>query len=291
MTCQEKKPETKSFLSKLIHPSAPSSNISTAASTPSSHALATCLPLTRASFATVSSIYTIGALLGALASGPFASRRGRVSTQRLIAFFFLVGSAIEAAAPTPLVLGGGRFLAGIGGGAATVVVPLYISEVAPPAARGVFGAATQVGINVGILITQTEGFFFNMDGQWRWILATGAALALVQAMGLALAVESPAWIAGASGDGGRARRMLQRIRGTGADVEEETRAWGGTGAGNSEAEALLANGHEAPEGPTHGKAHLGFVQVVRNPLYRPAIVAVVGVMFAQQVSLSPVMTS
>jgi MFS family permease len=50
----------------------------------------------------------------------------------------------ETLAPAISLLSFGRFLSGIGSGAAIVVGPIYISEVAPPSARGLFGAFTQI---------------------------------------------------------------------------------------------------------------------------------------------------
>lgn len=258
-------------------------------STPRS--LPDCIPMTPAQFATVSSAFTLGGLGGALAAGPFASTRGRLPAMRITAAFFLLGSVAETLAGGIPVLGAGRLIAGVGAGAATVIVPLYISEVAPPRERGLFGAFTQISINVGILATQTLGYFLSHGAAWRWILAAGVAVAGAQGLGLLLVPESPAWTAASGGDVARARRILQRIRGTGVDVGEEVDGWG-AGSGipvvSAEEQGLLAGGDGAvtlASPVSSGKApaeHLGFVQVVRDPSYRPAIVAVVGIAFAQQ---------
>ncbi|AEO63706.1 e5c6f8d1-70b9-4950-82d6-0686e9b87ee5 [Thermothielavioides terrestris] len=258
-------------------------------------AAADCIPMSRAAFAAISAIFTLGGLIGALAAGPFTSRRGRRLSMQATAMFYLVGSAIETLASSVPVMVVARFLTGIGAGASTVIVPLYISEVAPPTKRGFFGAFTQISINLGILFTQTLGYFLSHDSAWRWIFGTGVIVALAQGLGLLIVPESPSWTANVKGDVVRARRALQRIRGRHTNVDEEVEAWGaGDGKPPGERERLLARSDSDSAEATAGllsppptasrsqKSHLGFVQVVRDPLYRPAITAVVGIMFAQQ---------
>ncbi|KND86615.1 putative metabolite transport protein [Tolypocladium ophioglossoides CBS 100239] len=248
--------------------------------------LSDCIPMNEAAFATVSSIFTLGGLAGALCAGPFSSRRGRLPAMRATAFFYIVGAAVESVAGSAWVMAVGRLVSGLGAGASTVIVPLYISEISPPNERGLFGAMTQVSINVGILGTHTLGYFLSYGSAWRWILGAGVCVATAQAVGLLAVPESPAWLA-AHGDATKAKRTLQRIRGRGFDIQDEVAAWnrdGGPGT-NAEEEGLLAQSDGAPSPTAPGSkkpVHLGFVQVVKDPLYRPAIVAVVGVMFAQQ---------
>jgi MFS family permease len=209
------------------------------------------------------------------------------------AVFYLVGSSIETFASSVPVMIVARFLTGLGAGASTVIVPLYISEVAPPTKRGLFGAFTQISINVGILFTQTLGYFLSHDGAWRWIFGSGMIIAASQALGLLLVPESPTWTANAKGDVARARRELQRIRGKHVKIDDEVEAWGsGHIKPSGEEERLLNNDEvsgesaesllQSPTASRSPKAHMGFVQVIRDPLYRPAIIAVVGIMFAQQ---------
>ena len=92
----------------------------------------------------VSSIFTIGGLIGALVAGSAAARYGRLSTMRYTTGFFTFGPIFEATAPNVGLMSLGRFISGIGAGAAVVVVPIYISEIAPPQQKGFFGSFTQV---------------------------------------------------------------------------------------------------------------------------------------------------
>lgn len=239
--------------------------------------------MSEAAFATISSVFTLGGLIGALCSGPLASKRGRLPAMRATAILFVIGSLIETVAGSVFVMALGRLISGIGAGGATVIVPLYISEIAPPNERGLFGSMTQVSINVGILSTQVLGYFFSYGHAWRWVIGVGIFLAAAQVVGLLAVPESPVWTA-AHGDATQAKRTLQRIRGQKVDIQEEVIGWGEDI--NGEEQGLLAQSDGADgTGVAGGRTvpvHLGFFQVVKDPMYRPAIIAVVGVMAVQQ---------
>lgn len=94
----------------------------------------------------VSSIFTIGGLIGALVAGSSASRYGRLNTMRYTTGFFTVGPLFEATASNVGLMAVGRLISGIGAGAAVVVAPIYISEIAPTQQKGFFGSFTQVSI-------------------------------------------------------------------------------------------------------------------------------------------------
>lgn len=184
-----------------------------------------CIPMTSAKFGLVSSIFTLGGLFGALVSGLLAARYGRLQTMRFTTLFFAGGPVFEALAPNFAVLTTGRLLSGIGAGAAAVVVPIYISEVAPPKQKGFFGSFTQIMINMGIFTAQLLGYFLSHGQYWRIILAVGGGIGLLQLAGLFLVVESPKWQA----DQGRAtsaKKDLRKIRGHDADIQREVDGWG-----------------------------------------------------------------
>ncbi|KAJ4124306.1 Bifunctional purine biosynthesis protein PurH [Fusarium equiseti] len=240
-----------------------------------------CIPMDEAQFATISSIFTLGGLLGALTSGPFSSKRGRLPAMRITGLLYLFGAAIETIAGSVFVMALGRLFSGIGAGASTVVVPLYISEIAPPNERGLFGFMTQISINVGILGVQTLGYFLSYGTAWRWILGSGVFIATAQTLGLFVVPESPSWLA-AQGDGTKAKRTLQRIRGSGYDINEETESWNADERDATEADGLLQPDGVSELSVKNRMEHLGFFQVLRDPDTRPAIIAVVGIMFVQQ---------
>ena len=199
-------------------------------------------------FGLVSSIYTLGGLIGALTSGMLASGSlttnpvhstgytghlfsklpsppsGRLAQMRLTTLFFVLGPLFESLAPAIWVLVIGRFLSGLGAGAAIVVVPIYISETAPPREKGLFGALTQVMVNVGIVLAQLLGYFLSYANMWRVVFAVAGAVGVVQFLGLCFVPESPKWLA-ERGRVGTAKRVLGRVRGKGVDVEEEMNGW------------------------------------------------------------------
>ncbi|OTB00967.1 hypothetical protein M426DRAFT_225605 [Hypoxylon sp. CI-4A] len=268
----------------FISSSSPNSNSDKVVTT---SALPDCIEMDDAQFAVVSSMFTLGGLIGALGSGPIASSKGRLLAMRLTSLFYIIGSVVETLGASIAMMSVGRVFAGVGAGAATVIVPIYISEVAPPRERGTFGAMTQVSINVGILGVQTMGYFLSYGSAWRWILGAGIIVGVVQGVGLLLVPESPAWLA-ANKSVTQARRVLQNIRGRQYDIAEETLSWGDS-AVEPEEEGLLdgpaaATRRGSSASKTDGKngGHLGFLEVVRDPLYRPALIAAVGVMCAQQ---------
>jgi sugar porter (SP) family MFS transporter len=241
-----------------------------------------------AEFAVISSIFTLGGLLGALCAGPLSTSYGRRMPMRLTAVFFIIGSIMEAVATNIPIISIGRLLSGVGAGAALVVVPLYIAEVSPPKEKGLFGVMTQITINVGIVITQTLGYLLSKGAQWRIVLVTGAGIAVLQIIGLFFIPESPAWMA-ANKNPQQALETLQRIRGKGVDVGEETQTWDAVPQNSVlESEGLLRESlsrHPSTSSIASSRKsipHVGFFQVAHDPLYRPAIIAVVGTMFAQQ---------
>lgn len=233
-------------------------------------------------FGLVSSIYTLGGLVGALLAGPVSTKYGRRLALRSTTVFFILGPVAETLAPVIPLLVLGRFLSGIGSGAAIVVGPIYVSEIAPPKSRGFFGAFTQVMTNVGILLTQTLGYFWSRDNLWRLILAVAGVIGALELLGLFMVPESPIWLA-ENRQISQARKVLQRIRGRDADIEAEISGWRASGAvpTSGEEESLLGS---PSEHQARKQSEVTIMQAIRDPYYRPAIIAVVGVMIAQQLT-------
>ena len=224
------------------------------------------------------SIFTLGGLVGALVAGPSSTKYGRLLVMRATTPFFVLGALAEALAGNVGVMSFGRFLGGVGAGASTVVCPIYVSEVSPPEKRGLFGAFTQVMVNVGILLAQTLGYFLSRDSLWRIILATAGVVGALQLLGLFFAPETPKWLAEHKRTA-EARRVLQKIRGCRANIEDEVRCWGL--AGEDEEQSLLA----APQGEQASRQpDVSFFGAVKIAKYRSAVIAVVAVMAAQQLT-------
>ena len=91
-----------------------------------------------------------GCFFGALLTFPIAEKWGRKKTIMLASLVFLLGGTIMTAARGNLnMIIGGRAIAGLGIGASSLTVPVYISETAPPSIRGrlvgIFEIASQGG--------------------------------------------------------------------------------------------------------------------------------------------------
>ncbi|KAM0720110.1 hypothetical protein Q7P37_004246 [Cladosporium fusiforme] len=254
-----------------------------------------CLEMTPAQFGLVSSFFTLGGLMGALSAGPFGAKYGRLRTMLYNTAFFTLGPILEALAPNIGTITFGRFVSGLGAGAAVVIVPLYISETAPPKSKGFFGAFTQIMTNVGILIAQVLGYFLSKGSLWRIILGVGGVIGVLQAIGLLLGgQESPRWMADHGKPSG-ARKALRKLRRHDVDIEEEVHAWG-TNEGEEQMEDeedALMTGQDRPEPTVETnnttsatksviKEPLAIFSVLRDPDTRPAVLAVTTVMIGQQ---------
>lgn len=226
----------------------------------------------------VQSLFSVGGLFGALLIGRVATKRGRRFALRLLTFFLAAGPILEALASTMWMLALGRAISGLGAGAATVVGPIYVSEISPLSKRGLFGAFTQVQINAGIAISQVLGYFLSKTSTWRWILATAGFIAAINFIGLLFAPETPTWLA-ANNQPRNARTALQRIRGRAADIREEMENW--TISGDHEQQSLLPQQRAQP---THQEPAQSFIDVIRIPKYRRAVFAVSATMIAQQLT-------
>ncbi|MDP4333324.1 sugar porter family MFS transporter [Curtobacterium sp. A7_M15] len=162
---------------------------------------------------------TLGGAIGALAGGPLADRFGRRWTLLLSGVLFSLGALVSAVAPDLAVLLVGRVVVGLGVGAAFVLMPVYIAELAPSRIRGALVAGFQLLTTLGILV----GYGINAalaDSQaWRWSLGLAAVPGILLALGVLLIPESPRWLV-VQGRGDAALRVLRRIRGR-DDVSRE----------------------------------------------------------------------
>ncbi|WP_090617310.1 sugar porter family MFS transporter [Natrinema salaciae] len=153
----------------------------------------------------------VGAIVGAALGGRLADRLGRRRLILVGAVIFFVGSLIMAIAPTVEILIVGRIVDGVGVGFASVVGPLYISEISPPEIRGSLVSLNQLTITSGILIAYLVNYAFSAGGEWRWMLGLGMVPAAVLFVGMLFMPESPRWLY-EQGREADAREVLARTR-------------------------------------------------------------------------------
>lgn len=165
---------------------------------------------------------TIGAAaIFSLIAGYVGDKLGRKKTIMTASFIFVAGAIIMGAAPNKEALLGGRIVVGVGIGFASMIVPVYVAEVAPTDIRGRLVTLNQLFITIGILVSSIlAGAFSTIEETgWRYMLGLAAVPGVIQFLGFFYLPESPRWLA-MQGYEEEARRVLMRIRGH-DDVEEE----------------------------------------------------------------------
>ncbi|KAI1331571.1 putative sugar transporter [Xylariaceae sp. FL0255] len=171
----------------------------------------------------VISIYNIGCVIGALTVGYLADTFGRERTLSLASTVFIAGALLQAVSNTIPQISTGRFILGLGVGAYSAAVPLYISEISPAKLRGrivgimmmilCFAEMTVFFVDYGL-------FFLQSDDWWRWPLAIQIIPALVLAIGCWTWVPpSPRWLV-SEGRYDCALEVLTRLHGSEAAREE-----------------------------------------------------------------------
>jgi sugar porter (SP) family MFS transporter len=167
----------------------------------------------------VVSVVLVGAAAGALSGGRLADIFGRRFMLLITALIFVAGALLCAAAPSLDVLVIGRLIVGLGIGLSCSTVPIYISEVSPPQARGWQVSLFQLAITIGILAAYLADYIFSSSGSWRWMLGLAFVPGAILGLGMIYMPESPRWLA-EHGQNELARHVLTRIRGT-KSIESE----------------------------------------------------------------------
>jgi len=154
----------------------------------------------------------IGAMFGAAFAGRLSDRLGR---RRLIigaGVVFTGGALLAAFAPSVGVLIAARFILGLAVGSAALVVPLYLSEIAPTKIRGAISSLNQLMIVIGILAAFIVNAILASSGNWRLMLGLAAVPAVALLVGMIFMPETPRHLVHA-GDEETARDVLDAIPG------------------------------------------------------------------------------
>ena len=157
----------------------------------------------------------LGAMVGAGSAGPLSDSLGR---RRLIiaSITFAVGALGAALAPNVGVLVLFRVVLGVAVGAAALIVPLYLSEIAPTRIRGAISSLNQLMIVTGILTAYIVNALLASAEAWRWMLGLAIVPSIVLLLGMIFMPETPRWLV-SRGREDDARDVLHRSR-----SEEET---------------------------------------------------------------------
>src|SRR6516165_8551603 len=145
----------------------------------------------------------LGCAVGAFLAGSLADLIGRRPTMLLNAVVFLISAFATGAANSAGVFIAARVLGGLAIGAASVLAPMYISEVAPPRLRGRLASLQQLAIVLGLffaflsndLIAHAAGSagatFWLGAAAWRWMFWMEAVPAVALLLGVSVIPESP----------------------------------------------------------------------------------------------------
>ncbi|KAL7669845.1 hypothetical protein ACOME3_004794 [Neoechinorhynchus agilis] len=177
-------------------------------------------------------LFVIGNLIGAFTGSiwfkcsSFFNRKRMFYVNYTMAIIYSGTMIFSQYRKIPLIFYYCRFLNGLQGGMACVIVPPYLNEISPQSLRGKTGTMHQLFITIGILVAQIIGtpIFFGRDSVWSIGLALGSLTSLL-AFFLTpnLMEDSPSQILAIYRDESKARRSLSRLRRTEEEVNVELR--------------------------------------------------------------------
>lgn len=166
----------------------------------------------------------IGCAVGAWFAGSLANKLGRIPVMLIAAALFLlsaIGSGLAIGVVDLIIW---RVIGGLGVGAASVIAPAYIAEVAPAKYRGRLGSLQQLAIVTGIftallsnaLLANIAGsaanvLWFGIDA-WRWMFMAEAIPAIVYGVMALRLPESPRFLV-ARGEIDKASKVLYDFTG------------------------------------------------------------------------------
>ncbi|QXQ05165.1 sugar porter family MFS transporter [Sphingosinicellaceae bacterium] len=189
----------------------------------------------------------VGSSIGAFVAGRLADLIGRRTVMMLAAALFLVSALLAGAADSSVIFIIARIIGGFGVGAASVISPVYISEVTPASIRGRLSSVQQVMIISGLTGAFVANFalaryaggstapFWLGYPAWRWMFWLQAIPAAIYFLALLVIPESPRYLV-VKGQYERARAVLTKLFG----AEEADRKV-------DEITASLAKDHHKPK--------------------------------------------
>ncbi len=170
---------------------------------------------------------TLTSTLAMMVSGPISDRFGRRPVLKAAALLFTVSALASAVAPDYITLVVARMLGGFGVGAALIIAPMYIAELAPAGLRGRLVSFNQLNIVIGISAAYFSNYLILSLGQsdvawaealrlgdwsWRWMLGVEALPAIFYFFALLFVPESPRWLV-MKGRDGDALGILEQVSG------------------------------------------------------------------------------
>jgi SP family xylose:H+ symportor-like MFS transporter len=144
----------------------------------------------------------VGCLIGAFFSDYLSNKFGRKATMIITAILFILNSVGTALPNSFTIFVLFRIVGGIGVGIASMVVPMYIAEIAPPKRRGALVGNYQLAIVIGIVVVYFVNYFIALQGDahwnlnigWRWMFGSEIIPSILFLVFIFLIPESPRWL-------------------------------------------------------------------------------------------------
>jgi MFS transporter, SP family, arabinose:H+ symporter len=155
-----------------------------------------------------------GALAGNAFAGVLSDRLGRRKVLLCAAALFVLSASLASLATTLTAFVAARIVGGLAVGAAILIAPVYIAEIAPAQRRGGLVSLNQLMIVIGISASFFSNYFLLDVGEynWRWMLGVQVFPALLYLLLLSLIPESPRWLV-IKGRDQEALEVLTRVGG------------------------------------------------------------------------------
>ncbi|NEG69539.1 sugar porter family MFS transporter [Bifidobacterium choloepi] len=169
----------------------------------------------------VVSAVLVGAMLGAAFIGPLSDRLGRRKLLLIAAVIFVVGALGSAFSPEFWSLILFRIILGVAVGAASALIPTYLSELSQASKRGTVSGLFQLMVMTGIFLAYVTNYAFSgLYTGWRWMLGFAAIPAVVLFVGGLFLPESPRFLV-REGNMAEARSVLSGIYDDGDAADNE----------------------------------------------------------------------
>ncbi|GFS29716.1 glucose transporter type 1, partial [Nephila pilipes] len=163
------------------------------------------------------SAFAVGGMIGGLIGGSIANKFGRKGGLLVNNAFGIIGAALMGSSKISQsieILVVGRLIIGINCGINTALVPMYLSEISPLTLRGGLGTVNQLGITIGLLLSQVLGIeaILGTAGGWPFLFGITVIPAVLQLLILPLCPESPRYLLISKQQESLAREALQKLR-------------------------------------------------------------------------------
>jgi sugar porter (SP) family MFS transporter len=138
----------------------------------------------------------LGCVVGAIMIGRLGDKYGRRYMLRIMAFLILISAVGTGLATEINSFVAMRIIGGLGVGGASVLSPMYISEMAPAKVRGRLTVTFQLAIVIGILVAFFSDYLLINIGEnnWRWMFIVEGIPALIFFLALFMVGRSPRWL-------------------------------------------------------------------------------------------------